>query len=65
MSSYGAFSALSSFSTLTLLFGWQEEHPAHKNLSDDVLAWLSVSSEVKILAYGPADAIATPLSLVQ
>jgi len=28
--------------------GWQEGHPAHKNLSDEVLAWLSVCSEVQI-----------------
>ena len=31
-----------AFSGLTLLFGWQEGHPACKNLSDGVLAWLSV-----------------------
>ena len=36
-----AFSA-TAFSALTLLVGWQEEHPARKNLSDEVLAWLSV-----------------------
>ena len=33
-------------SALMLLVGWQEEHPAYKNLSDEVLAWLSVWSEV-------------------
>ena len=27
---------------LTLLVGWQEGHPACKNLSSEVLAWLSV-----------------------
>jgi len=27
---------------LTVLVGWQEGHPACKNLSDGVLAWLSV-----------------------
>jgi len=32
-------------------------------LSGQVLAWLSVWSEVKIFAYGPADATATPSSL--
>ena len=31
-----------TFSALTLLVGWQEGHPAHKNLSDEVLAWLSL-----------------------
>jgi len=38
---YGAFSAL------TLLVGWQEGHPACKKLSDGVLVWLSVWSEVQ------------------
>ena len=31
-----------AFSALTLLAGHQEEHPAYKKLSDDVLLWLSV-----------------------
>jgi len=31
-----------AFSALTLLVGRQEEHPACKKLSDEVLAWLSV-----------------------
>ena len=31
----------------TLLVGWQEEHPVCKKLSDGVLAWLSVWSEVQ------------------
>ena len=31
----------SAFNALTLLVGCQEEHPARKNLSDEVLAWLS------------------------
>ena len=35
------------FSALTLLVGWQEEHLARKNLSDEVLAWLSVWSKVQ------------------
>jgi len=34
------------FSTLTLLVGRQEGHPACKKLSNGVLAWLSVWSEV-------------------
>ena len=36
-----------SFSALTLLVGWQEGHPACKNLSGGVLARLSVCSEVQ------------------
>jgi len=34
---------------LTLLVGHQEEHPACKKLSDEVLAWLSVWSEVQMI----------------
>jgi len=37
-----------TFSALMLLVGWQEGHPACKNLSDGVLAWLSVWGEVQI-----------------
>jgi len=47
-----------AFSALTLLVGRQEWHPAHKNLSDEVLAWLSSEVKCKWLAYGPADATA-------
>ena len=36
-----------AFSALTLLVGRQEGHPACKKLSDGVLAWLSVWSEVQ------------------
>jgi len=36
------------FSALTLLVGLHEGHPACKNLSSGVLAWLSVWSEVQI-----------------
>ena len=36
-----------SFSALTLLVGWQEGHPACKKLSGEVLAWLSVWSEMQ------------------
>ena len=32
---------ITAFSALTLLVRCQEEHPARKNLSDEVLAWLS------------------------
>ena len=38
-----------AFSALTLLVGRQEEHPALKNLSDEVLMWSSVWSEVQIV----------------
>ena len=37
-----------AFSALTLLVGWQEGHPTCKKLSSEVLAWLSVWSEVQI-----------------
>ena len=37
-----------SFSALTLLVGQQEEHPACKKLSDKVLAWLYVWSDVQM-----------------
>ena len=33
---------------LTLLYGWQEGHPACKKLSGGVLAWLSVWDKVQI-----------------
>jgi len=36
-----------AFSAVTLLVGWQEGHPACKKLSGEVLAWLSVWSEVQ------------------
>ena len=36
-----------AFSALTLLVGWQEGHQACKKLSGEVLAWLSVWSEVQ------------------
>jgi len=37
-----AFTALSAFTALTLLVGWQEGHPACKTQSGGVLARLSV-----------------------
>jgi len=37
-----------AFNALTLLVGRQEEHPACK-MSDEVLMWLSVWSEVQIV----------------
>jgi len=33
---------LNAFSALMLLVGWQEGHPACKQLSGGVLAWVSV-----------------------
>jgi len=36
-----------AFSALTLLVGRQQEYPACKKLSDEVLAWLSVWSKVQ------------------
>jgi len=36
-----------AFSAVTLLVGRQEGHPACKNLSGGVLAWLSIWSEVQ------------------
>jgi len=39
--------SLIAFSTLTLLVGWQEGHPACKKLSGGVMVWLSVWSEVQ------------------
>ena len=36
-----------AFSALTLLVGCQEGHPARKNLSDEVLAWLSSGAKCK------------------
>jgi len=38
-----------AFSASMLLVGWQEGHPACKNLSDAVLAWLAVWSEVQMI----------------
>jgi len=37
-----------AFSALTLLVEHEEEHLACKKLSDEVLAWLSVWSEVQM-----------------
>jgi len=43
-----------AFSVLTLLAGRQEEHPAGKKLSDEILVWLSVCSEVQIVCVWPS-----------
>ena len=45
---YIFLSVARAFSALTLLVGCQEGHPARKNLSDEVLAGLSVWSEVQM-----------------
>jgi len=50
-------------SALMLLVGRQEGHPACKELSGGVLAWLS-GAKCR-LAYGPADATATHYLLLQ
>jgi len=47
----GIIDILVAFSALTLLVGYQEEHPACKKLSDEVLAWLSVCSEVQMILH--------------
>jgi len=52
-----------AFSALTLLVGRQEGHPACKNLSGGMLAWLS-GMRCR-LAYSPADATATHYLLLQ
>jgi len=39
----------STFSALALLVGRQEEHPACKKPTDEVLAWLSVWSNVQMI----------------
>ena len=36
-----------AFSALTLLVGCQEGHPARKNLTDEVLLWLSSAAKCK------------------
>jgi len=38
-----------AFSALTVLVGRQKEHPACKRLTEDVLTWLSVWSEVQVI----------------
>jgi len=42
------FVFLSAFSALTLLVGCQEGHVAHKNLIDEVLAWLSSGAKCSL-----------------
>jgi len=40
---------ISAFNALTLLVGRHEEHLVCKKLSDDVLAWLSLWSEIQMI----------------
>jgi len=42
-------SVVFAFSALTLLVGHQEENLACKRLSDEVLSWLSVWSEMHVI----------------
>jgi len=55
---------IDSFSALMLLVSRQEGHPACKKLSGEVLAWLSVWSEVQTCIC-PADTTATHCLLLQ
>jgi len=59
-----SFTCSYAFSALMLLVGRQEGHPACKKLSGEVLAWLSVWSEVQTCIC-PADATATRCLLLQ
>ena len=40
----GVLCIYTAFSALTLLFGWQEVHPACNKLSGEVLAWSEVQT---------------------
>jgi len=48
-SEHGYFNRIFVSNITTLLVGHQEEHPACKKSSDEVLMWLSVWSEVQIV----------------
>jgi len=52
-----------AFTALTLLFGWEEGHPACKKTEWWMHGYLSGSGSRCRFAYGPADATATPSSL--
>jgi len=49
ISSYYYYYYYFAFSALTLLVGHPKEHVVCEKLSDEVLAWLSVWSEVQII----------------
>jgi len=42
-----------AFSALTLLVGCQEGHPARKNLTDEMLAWLSSANSLHMVQLMP------------
>jgi len=52
-----------AFSVLTLLVGWQEGQPACKNWVVRYWRGYLTGARCKWVAYGPADATATPSSL--
>jgi len=54
-----------NFSALTLLVGQQEEHQAHKKLSDKGWHGYLSGARCKSLVCGPANATATLSSLFQ
>ena len=54
-----------AFSALMLLVGQQEGHPACKKLSGEVLAWLSVWSEVQTAHLMPLPLTVSCFSKVQ
>jgi len=58
------WSAITALLLFVMLVGRQEGHPACKKHSVGVLVWLSVWSKCR-LAYGPADATATHILLLQ
>jgi len=56
---------LYAFSALMLLVGQQEGHPACKKLSGEVLAWLSVWSEVHMAQLMPLPLTVSYFSKIQ
>jgi len=56
---------ISGFSVLTLLVGWQEEHPACKNWVTSCWCGYLTKAKCRWFAYGLADATATHYFLLQ
>ena len=54
-----------AFNALTLLVGWQKEHPHHQNWVVRCCHGYMSGARCKWLAHGPANATATPSSLLQ
>jgi len=54
-----------AFSALTLLVGWQEWHPACKKLSGEVLAWLSLWSNLHMAQLMPLPLTVSCFSKIQ